>query len=539
MSASSGHLFIVRGDLAKIACDSVLVPTDENFKVEHYWSGLVTSGSLHDSAGCPKLDWGQQSVIALPDQMRVATSDGRYVQIWLGNVGVPGNTSGFNVFGPKIREFIVRAKAFYDTGTHKRIHEWAKPRFALPVVGSREGGGHLRRGDLHKELVRTLRELAAEHEVDIVLVTFSEKAYAAAQRARRAVLGGDDIAEVWRLGESDKDTAKLVAKARALAKAALDESLVLFLGSGVSVGAGLPAWADLLDLAAVEAGIDKKSRKVLAGRDARDYATLLERRLNNRKRDFRTRISRMLEADRHSLQHGLLASLPSKEAVTTNFDTLFELAAEAGGRELAVLPSDPADTGGRWLLKMHGSIGESEKIVLTRSDFLDMPRQYGALLGLVQGLLLMRHMMFVGYSLKDEDFHELIHEVRAARRGTVGRGTVLTLFRDDLDEELWSDDLDVVYMVDHGDGEERDFEYAGRQLEMFLDLVAYLSATSSAYFLDDTYEELVTEDSEKALRAALKDLAGQSMESTPGTIGYEVKKFLETLGADWGKGEIA
>src|SRR5207302_7615765 len=45
-----------------------------------------------------------------------------------------------------------------------------------------------------------------------------------------------------------------------------------------------------------------------------------------------------------------------------------------------------------------------EDIVLTRSDYLAMPRQYGALIGLVQGMLMMRHMMFVGYSLQDEDF---------------------------------------------------------------------------------------------------------------------------------------
>ena len=96
----------------------------------------------------------------------------------------------------------------------------------------------------------------------------------------------------------------------------------------------------------------------------------------------------------------------------------------------AILPDSPLNADGRWLLKLHGSVDGPEKIVLTRSDFLDMPRQYGALMGLVQGLLFMRHMMFVGYSLQDGDFHEVIHEVRAARGGLAvdgGRGTVLTL----------------------------------------------------------------------------------------------------------------
>ena len=100
----------------------------------------------------------------------------------------------------------------------------------------------------------------------------------------------------------------------------------------------------------------------------------------------------------------MLASLPSNEAVTTNFDGLFESARTTDGRRLAILPENAVDAEGRWLLKLHGTVTRPDEMVLTRSDYLDMPRRYGALMGLVQGLLMMRHMMFVGYSLRDEDF---------------------------------------------------------------------------------------------------------------------------------------
>ena len=181
---------------------------------------------------------------------------------------------------------------------------------------------------------------------------------------------------------------------------------------------------------------------------------------------------------------------------------------------------------------MHGSIDNKNSIVLTRSDFLDMPRQYGALLGLVQGLLLMRHMMFVGYSLQDEDFQELIYEVRAARGDTEGRGTVLTLFHDDLDEELWSNDLEVVSMVDAAPGSGPSVEYAARQLELFLDLVGHYGTTCSAFFLDDTYKELVTDDREEQLRQILLGLVESTADAEMGSVGYEVKEFLATLGAE-------
>ncbi|MCZ0732514.1 SIR2 family protein [Mycolicibacterium iranicum] len=516
---SGGHLFIVNGDLTRIACDAILIPTDEKFRIEPYWRGVVTQDAL-------PLNWGSRSLIELPAKFRVDSAENDKIAVWLSNVGQVGNQSGFEAFEAKIREFITNAKSACNTDRPGRLYKWPKPRLALPVVGSKKGGGHQRRGDLLKGLVRTLQALAGEHDVDIVLVTASDKAYAAAQRARTESLRGADLTRYWGF-----DNDALIDRARSLAETAIQRHLVLFLGSGVSAGAGLPTWAQLLDALAAVAGLGKDARKRLQEKDARDYATLIERRMAERQLKLRDQIAIELTAPCYSLQHGLLASLPSKEAVTTNFDTLFEVAAQTGNRKLAVLPNDPRDSGGRWLLKMHGSVDDPQRIVMTRSDFLDMPRQYGALLGLVQGLLLMRHMMFVGYSLKDEDFQELVYEVRAARGGTAGRGTVLTLFRDELDEELWSHDMEVISMVDNRSGDQPSVEYAARQLELFLDLVGYFSATCSAFFLDETYRELVSDQREESLRQTLQGLIASTADAELGSVGYEVRTFLATLGA--------
>lgn len=159
-----------------------------------------------------------------------------------------------------------------------------------------------------------------------------------------------------------------------------------------------------------------------------------------------------------------------------------------------------------------------------------MPAKHGALMGLVQGMLLMRHMVFVGYSLQDEDFQELLHEVRAARGGNknpVGRGTVLTLFEDALDREIWAEDLDVVPMIS-GTRNLPPREDAARELEIFLDLVGYLSTTSAAFFLDKTYKSL--SDGEGDLREALIQLAAMVHKSPKNKVGYVVEQFLRTLG---------
>lgn len=83
--------------------------------------------------------------------------------------------------------------------------------------------------------------------------------------------------------------------------------------------------------------------------------------------------------------------------------------------------------------RAHG-VEQDEVDVGASTDRVDEPRiQMGSPrgdMGRVQGMLLMRHMMFVGYSLKDEDFHELMHEVRAAR-GDELRRAVSALHRAD------------------------------------------------------------------------------------------------------------
>jgi hypothetical protein len=183
-----------------------------------------------------------------------------------------------------------------------------------------------------------------------------------------------------------------------------------------------------------------------------------------------------LKATEYGLTQGLLASLPSREAITTNYDTLFESACDAiEGDRPAVLPYESARPEGRWLLKLHGCIARDESIVLTRSDYLDIPSRHGALFGLVQAMLMTRHMFFVGYSLSDEDFHQLIHEVRLARgenttpevpSSQVDRrlGTTLSLFDDPLCADFWRDDVRVVPMAEKPRRANRSRFCAGREV---------------------------------------------------------------------------
>lgn len=516
----AGHLFIINGDLTKVACDAILLPTSEALSLRR-WKRFLNTHHKEELTRLRTEGFRDNLVLHL-DRI------GKEPRIWLGNVGQVGNSSDFSVFAPYIEDFVSRALDTYNRSDHAdRIHDWGPPRFAVNVVGSGRGGGAKKKGHLIVGLVRKLRALARNRDVDMILVTHGDKQYAAAQRARRTALCEETkkLDGEWHFSDQPEDV-NLHEEAQRLAGHAIENHLVLFIGAGISRGAGLPLWKDLLSHVAKESVTDNAATEELKTIDLRDQATILERRLLEQRKSLRDDVAARLEAPCYALGHGLLASLPSKEAVTTNYDRLFEMARTTAQRRLAVLPDDPVDADGNWLLKLHGTVTRRHDMVLTRSDYLDMPRQYGALMGLVQGLLMMRHMMFVGYSLQDEDFHELVHEVRFATKGRSSHGplaTVLTLDENILQRELWSKELQFVPMTKRGTPPSA----AARQLEVFLDLVGYLSTTSAAFFLDPTYAAV---SGERELRDALSTLAEQIseqlLEAKLGSVAYKVRHFL-------------
>lgn len=503
-----GHLFVVHGDLTAIACDAVLIPTDAGFKITSSWESLDLRR--------PAEGWGSDKVMKV-------RANAKEPQIWLGRIGKVSDANDFEEFAPVLRRFIERAVEDLESITEaERIYPWPKLRLAVNVIGSGYGGARLRKGDLVRGLVRVLQELADEHDTDIILVTFGEKQYAAVQRARREFVDPKALAQTWRFTDG-----RLATYAQHLAQLAIDDRLVLFIGAGVSAGAGLHTWKNLLAEVATRAGVDSGYLKLLEDHDLRDWATLIDRKMGP-ERDIRQSVAEVLvSVERYSLQHALLASLPSTEAVTTNFDQLFERASRVADRDLAILPTHPQTSSTAWLLKLHGSVENPSGMVLTRSDYLDMPRYHGALMGLVQGLLLTRHMLYVGYSLSDEDFHDLVHEVRSARGSCEpGQATMLTLFDDPIQRELWQDDLNVITFAP----ETTPAPDAARELELFLDLVGYLSTTSASFFLDPTYDSL-SDDEPPELRTSLLRLIEITQGARQDSVAHLVQKFLTSLGA--------
>ena len=160
---------------------------------------------------------------------------------------------------------------------------------------------------------------------------------------------------------------------------------------------------------------------------------------------------------------------------------------------------------------------------------------------MVQGMLLTKHMLFVGYSLTDEDFHEVMAEVRLARAKTkAGRelgtqedrakaeeneaqiedkvGTVVTLFEDGIFAKLWDSDLNICALGGPPEsGAEDKIGKRGRVLEIFLDCLALHAADLDRFLLDETYSGMLDDDELQLKQAvgALRDALPES-DSLPG-----------------------
>jgi hypothetical protein len=373
----------------------------------------------------------------------------------------------------------------------------------------------------------------------VALVCWDAASHAAAQAQRAAVEKVDRA--VW----PEELTADLRARAEVLAEYARHDQLALFLGAGVSAAAGLPRWAELITRLAAYAGMSGAERQELARvGSALDQATIIERWLEERKANEKigAAVKAVLSGHEHyALTHALLAALPVREVITTNYDQLFDTAWQHTDPDgISVLPDGIRRNGRRWLLKMHGCLSRPERVVLTRSSYIRYDQGLPALAGLVQGLLLTRHILFVGFSMTDDNFHRLVDGVRRLRgEHTEGEhlGTALWLGKDALGEILWNKDIRRVRMDDRPEAPGTfPFADAARRLEIFLDYFVSRTRDASHLLVGKHFDPLLSAG-ERALRDALQNLAhlehGAFAAEVRETVAWpRIKRLLRGLGFD-------
>ena len=501
-----GHVFVIDGDVSKLACDAWLLPTDHGFSITKSFCHAV--GMPHEGAlpNAPT-SWNGQGCVFLKE-----LSGGGRPDLWLGDIGRHG--ASFDHYAQRAAEFIERAASKIKQHSPDLGRP---PLLAMNVIGSGHGGKRSDRGGLLAAVLPAIHQAAHAQQCDVALVAYGPVMYAAAQAARRSL---EPTLDPWAALPEH-----LRAVGDSLASHARAGDLVVFMGAGVSVAAGVPGWRPLLEQIGRDLGMTQAELEAMKHLDPRDQATVLKQQHPDR---FAGAVQKAVAAERPSLLHGLLASLPVKEFVTTNFDELFEGAATTANRQLAVLPGNPVGGSDRWLLKLHGTLGKD--LILTRGDYLGANSRHVALRGLVQAMLMTRHMLFVGYSLSDEDFHQLVHEVRSSlNEDHTTFGTALMPAPHAFMQHLWKD-VSIVDMSQRNDPADAQLALARRRVAMLLDYVGSRAVSDVQFVADDSLGQL-RNDEETDLAAVISDLKRiydtHQMQSKDASAWSEVKRFLD------------
>jgi len=321
--------------------------------------------------------------------------------------------------------------------------KWSSFRRAKVLLSLTLSGKH----DASKrdDLIVKAYEIADKNGVDIALCVPDADGYIATIKLRQEhcpIEGGP----FWMLNESQL---KEIERLASIQKAG---RLSVFIGAGISIPSGAPSWGGLLEMLAVEAGMNEEDRKHLKDLGFLDQPTILEEDMGDK---FKPTVAKCISSSaRYTPAHSILASLKS-QAVTTNYDRLYESAAESAGSTIHPLPWDATKMiQGRFedktaLLKLHGCVHHPESIVLTRGDYMRYPDEKQALRGRLHGMFLTSEMLFCGFSMTDDNVHKIIDDIRKVRYED-GQplkdgvfGTILTMTYNKMFDRLWDQDFHI------------------------------------------------------------------------------------------------
>lgn len=196
----------------------------------------------------------------------------------------------------------------------------------------------------------------------------------------------------------------------------------LFIGAGMSKGARLPDWQELVAPLRDELLLDETrtySPEQIAGWFEIEFG---------RKKLMEKVSGALLERGQPTKCHELLAALPADLYFTTNFDTLLE--DSLGNVDVVVDDVDFSRLDApdkKQVIKVHGDLGTPESIVFTKSDYDHYLDKRPAISELIRLTLMQRTVLFLGYSFSDRNLSTILAQV-GRRLGDSRRALYAVIF---------------------------------------------------------------------------------------------------------------
>ena len=208
---------------------------------------------------------------------------------------------------------------------------------------------------------------------------------------------------------SETGLKKYAESKRLICKAMLEKHLVLFIGAGTSVNAGVPLWKKAIEEIAAKLHIDPAKTDVLVvpqyyfnARGKKEYTQLMRE------------IFKYGEKLETKEVHKKIMQFDADTIITTNYDHLLEKAAEEYNVFMNVVAKDsdlPYRKAGKELIKMHGDF-EHDNFVLKEDDYLHYHENFKLIENYVKSLIGTQTVLFIGYSLNDPDVKQIFSWVK-------------------------------------------------------------------------------------------------------------------------------
>ncbi|MBD3189240.1 MAG: hypothetical protein GF308_01275 [Candidatus Heimdallarchaeota archaeon] len=207
-------------------------------------------------------------------------------------------------------------------------------------------------------------------------------------------------------------------------------NVVLFVGAGLSIGAGLNGWKELLKPLLDSINLPEKLQKDLT--KAAQYYEI--------KNGRHSLIQHIIEeTDTTNLEvtdnHKRLAKLGIRTWITTNYDDLIERTF----KEMKIkytkvvreenLPYTSSEK--TTLVKLHGDRLDPNSIIITTKDYYTYFHRFQRIREKITGLLIEKTFLFVGYSLNDIDFNQIYAEIAYDLKKHQRKAYLITFVKDE------------------------------------------------------------------------------------------------------------
>lgn len=308
----------------------------------------------------------------------------------------------------------------------------------------------------------------------------------------------------------------------------------LFVGAGLSMGASLPSWGELLEAPRAESEVPAiKDLPLMA-----EYVLSEGRYSRSRLEQHILEVTAAAQATATpAMAH--LVRLPVDQIWTTNYDPLIEWTDPQLGVRVIANDDDVRliGTSVRSIVKMHGSVTATTPAtwlsppVITRTDYESYETEHPRMWALLRAVYLSRTMLFLGFSFSDPNIEVLQRLARLSGTATQDRhGAVLTRPADDGTDnrrrhELRVRDLEASGVLVH------EIDDHAELTEILSDLVRrtrksrlFVAGSNSEEDPDPDFEQFTD-----ALARELVDRARWETVSLGGHAGWNVTRSLGAL----------